>query len=252
MLTVLPTEAWIPQRRIHNHAFTTGPLASQPQQQDDHVTGEQELGERYLLTSEQHTSSGKSTIYTGYRKCDQTGQPAGDAVAIKVSDNTDALTREIQNFQIVGDEFFVETHEYMEPADDVECDILHEGNGALVMELGAQDLKGYLDQNGPLQGEELRSVAGRCVECIETLHNNGMVWTEMKSENFILQECGTIKGIDLESAGTYLPFLRIASHWKWIVSPQEILICPVSKNTQSQSAKTPSTTVPKHAHRSLR
>ena len=199
-------DAWMATMRPlpTSKSWSATPLPSSHLQEDIMTGQQQHLGKRYLLTSEQHTSSGKSTIYKGYKKCDETGQPTGDAVAIKVSGNTQAFVREARNFHIVDDELFVETHEYIEPLDDDEeheCDILHQGNGALVMELGSQDLKGYLNQNGPLVGEELRSVARRCVECVENLHRNGMVWTEMKSENFIRQECGTVKGIDLESAG---------------------------------------------------
>lgn len=218
--TSVATPAFVRRgRTLHSQAtphessgtsYTTTTTTTTQQEGGPSPTTGEELAERYLLCSdEQQTSSGKSTIYKGYPKCQDTGEPIGEAVVIKVSDNTEALEREHENYKIVHDDLFVETHEYIEPIDGdadngvsiEECDILHQGNGALVMELGAQDLKGYLEQNGPLTGQELQAVARRCVACIENLHENGMVWTEMKSENFIRQECGTIKGIDLESAG---------------------------------------------------
>jgi len=147
------------------------------------------------------STSGKSHLFKAYKKCKKTGTPKGDQLVIKVSDNHDALYRESQNYdKLAASEKFVAMHDFIAPDDDVECSILQDDKGALVMECGSQDLKSYVDHQGALQGRELQQVAKAAVECLQAMHENGYVWTELKSENLIRLECGTVKGIDVESA----------------------------------------------------
>ena len=68
------------------------------------------------------------------------------------------------------------------------------------MERGALDLKRYVALNGALSGKEMRDAAAAAAQCLQAVHNSGLVWTDMKTENFIVTEEGQVKGIDLESA----------------------------------------------------
>ncbi|KAG7370252.1 serine/threonine protein kinase [Nitzschia inconspicua] len=78
------------------------------------------------------------------------------------------------------------------------------GQAALVMELGSQDLKSYIEKNGPLAGETLRQAVVQTARIVKAYHAQKMVWTELKSTNFVIQPKGamdfTLKAIDLESA----------------------------------------------------
>ncbi|KAG7344850.1 serine/threonine kinase [Nitzschia inconspicua] len=78
------------------------------------------------------------------------------------------------------------------------------GQAALVMELGSQDLKSYIEKNGPLTGETLRQAVVQTARTVKAYHAQEMVWTELKSTNFVIQPKGamnfSLKAIDLESA----------------------------------------------------
>lgn len=74
---------------------------------------------------------------------------------------------------------------------------------ALVMERGSEDLKTYLANKragGGLSGKELREACSAAAQCIQAAHNSRLVWTDMKTENFVVTQSGEFKGIDLESA----------------------------------------------------
>jgi serine/threonine protein kinase len=64
-------------------------------------------------------------------------------------------------------------------------------------------LKRYIQMNGPLQGKDLRDAASSAAQCLQAVHQSGLVWTDMKTENFVVTAGGDVKGIDLESA---MPF----------------------------------------------
>jgi serine/threonine protein kinase len=68
------------------------------------------------------------------------------------------------------------------------------------MERGVVDLKRYIAMNGKLEGKELRDAAAAAVQCIQAVHGSGLVWTDLKTENFVVTGTGQFKGIDLESA----------------------------------------------------
>jgi len=99
----------------------------------------------------------------------------------------------------------------------------------LILEAGWIDVKTYLRRNSkPASGfsplsffslirnkntdgqglpkRALRDAAAAAAECIQALHISGLVWTDCKTENFVLvkqdekEEMGQVKGIDLESA----------------------------------------------------
>jgi hypothetical protein len=110
---------------------------------------------------------------------------------------------------------FVEVHDYMPQADPSCPDLKH--HAALVMEKGGQDLQSHILRNGRLKGKELQDAAKVAITCVGAIHENKMVWTEIKTSNFVTTadadtttgqgrpkktsgKDSTIKGIDLESA----------------------------------------------------
>lgn len=88
---------------------------------------------------------------------------------------------------------------------------------ALVIESGVYDLKALLSaRNGqPIRGRALRDAASAAGQCIQAVHSSNLVWTDLKTENFIVVNNNNfnkevndskgsmglpgVKGIDLES-----------------------------------------------------
>lgn len=169
---------------------------------------------KYLLAEDPRQSPSKrSKIYTAYQTDDR-GVPRGKALAIKVSPNQAALEQENRNYQQVAGgfsrwkDYFIRRFEFL-PKAGTTPQLL--GKGALVMELGKEDLKEHLERQGKgLEGRELRDAAKAAAKCVEAVHACGLVWTDLKTENFLYVEDSengiVFKGIDLESArkkGTY-------------------------------------------------
>jgi serine/threonine protein kinase len=168
----------------------------------EQLTGEV-IGDKWLLSDDsKESTSGKSDIYKAFRR-DVNGNPQGDPVIIKISPNTEALERESQNYDIIGDNnkstLFVELLDYLPEADPTTAKF--QDKSAIVMERGIQDLRSFIQENGPLEGKQLQQTAENTARCVEAVHDSNMVWTEIKAENFVVAEDGTsVKGIDLESA----------------------------------------------------
>ena len=214
-------------------------------QQDDTATI---LGDKYILKDEGTVSpSGKSTLVKATTI--KRNEPSGESdysspqshlhhdaeterqrVLIKFSENIQALKREADNYERVASsstnsrDLFVRVHDFYEPHDDTRR---HHGDGydngqesvgrqaALVMERGSQDLRDYLKQHGPLRGDALRKAVVSTAHTLKAYHDQDMVWTELKSRNFVVVgnenkqshnsnsndlDGKSIKAIDLESA----------------------------------------------------
>jgi len=92
-------------------------------------------------------------------------------------------------------------YEYLDPEDLETTAPKFQNQCAVVMERGETDLKRYLNENGPFSGKGLRNAACAAAECVQAVHQCGMVWTDLKSENFVvLPGSNEVRGIDLESA----------------------------------------------------
>jgi serine/threonine protein kinase len=155
---------------------------------------------KYVLREQPFTSSGKSKIYLGYRTTD-TGNPTGNTLAIKVSPSFEALSRENKNYDKVASglfqgrfvkkiEFVPELNSFVQSAFDTQC--------ALVMEAGEKNLKDVVAAQRGLTGNALKVAAKAAAECIQGIHSSGLVWTDLKTSNFVQVDSG-VKGVDLES-----------------------------------------------------
>ncbi|KAL7580830.1 hypothetical protein ACA910_001105 [Epithemia clementina (nom. ined.)] len=158
---------------------------------------------QYLLAARpQKSTSGKSKIYKAYRANDD-GLPEGDAVTVKISANWEALEREAANYNRITKEGvtrgqFVTLYDYLPTASIITKKFSTQS--AIVVERGTVDLKKYININGALEGKELRDAAAAAAQCLQAVHNSGLVWTDLKTENFVVTADGQVKGIDLESA----------------------------------------------------
>jgi len=146
-------------------------------------------------------------------------EPQAEAVAMKVSTNCEALKRENANYdRIISKGYadrFVTKHEFIDKWGGPH---FPQRACALVLEAGRQDLKSVLfsrrtrqgqDQGGGLDGPAMRAAALAAARCVEAMHRAGLVWTDLKPENFVATtdslgcdgDCPlVVKGIDLESA----------------------------------------------------
>lgn len=158
---------------------------------------------QYLLSGRpQKSTSGKSNIFKAYR-ADENGLPVGEPVLVKISSNWEAIQREYDNYKKITQSGmargqFVKLLDYLPVASTVTKKF--RSQSALVMERGIVDLKKYIAANGKLTGRDLRDAVAAAAQCLQAVHSSRLVWTDMKTENFVVAEDGTIKGIDLESA----------------------------------------------------
>lgn len=161
------------------------------------VLSDASLHSDYFIDGSALSTSGKAAIHSGYRKCPLTGERCGHPLIIKSSTNIQAVLRELENYRKVSNnDAFVQIWDSLIPKDS---QVYFATTAAIVMEKGECDLLDFLRDNGPMEGEKLREAATQVAKCVKVVHDSEMVWTEVKSENFVICS-GAIKGIDLESA----------------------------------------------------
>ncbi|KAL9189053.1 hypothetical protein ACHAXT_011543 [Thalassiosira profunda] len=158
---------------------------------------------KYLLAGEAVSSiNGRSYIQTAY-KSSPFGKPMGEPLAIKFSENTDAMKREFANYQKVASGLkrgsFIRRVDFLPEAGEEMPD-----KSALVMQRGVADVKAFMPKvGGRLEGELLVDCALTALKCVEALHGVRLVWNDLKTENFVVIEDTkggvSFRGIDLES-----------------------------------------------------
>jgi len=184
---------------------------SQPTEYEGLVLTEQTVGEgKYMLVNyPRRSTSGKSLIYTAFR-ADKEGLPTGKRVVVKLTPNENALQREYYNYKHVTTSGFLRG-KFAQCIDFYPiADTKHfTTQSALVIEGGLKDLKQLLNSRWGqgLTGQAMRDVAFAAGQCIQAMHTSNMVWTDLKTENFVIMEeedgnsgLKSVKGIDLESA----------------------------------------------------
>ena len=157
-----------------------------------------------------------------------TGFDGGDAskvqqLTIKLSSDYERLQLENSNYNKVQSGLFsgrfVKKIEYLESVSSNDRNL--DGKvSALVIESGQCDLKALLSarKGMPLRGRALRDAAVAAGQCIQAVHSSNAVWTDLKTENFVLVNSDVfkrevsdvnggmgmpgVKGIDLESVVT--------------------------------------------------
>ena len=172
----------------------------------------------YLLVGNLVRSSSKrSQIYYAY-KADKDGNPSGRRLITKLQTSDERLSRESKNYNRVfskarvlfaldgANSCYVRKVGYVQNKDlSSSTTGVPNGVSALILESGDQNLRAYLsERKSGLSGSDLRRAAYNIVRCIEAMHSSGLVWTDLKTENFVVMSSGngppSVKGIDLESA----------------------------------------------------
>lgn len=175
---------------------------------------------KYLVSgSYKLSTSGKSLIWKAYR-ANFRGEPTGDLITLKMSSDTDALRRESANYEklksnLVSRGAFVNKLDFLPDAKSNNRNE-YSKHSVLVMENGAYNLKEWMSisRGAGLRGKEMREVAVAAGQCIQAMHSCKLVWTDLKTENFVVvsnpevtsSSSSTappqlvVKGIDVESA----------------------------------------------------
>ena len=186
---------------------------------------------KYLLAGKPRQSSGRSAkIWTAYiADPDIPDVPAGfengdeskvQTLTVKLSPDVERLELESSNYSKVQSGLFsgrfVRKIDYIKYVSSNKRDL--DGKvSALVIESGQYDLKALLSarKGQPLRGRALRDAASSAGQCIQAVHSSNLVWTDLKTENFIVVNNDNfnkevsdskgsmglpgVKGIDLES-----------------------------------------------------
>lgn len=189
-------------------APTPAPVVRKATRQKLSLNGRTVGNGKYLLAGKAVTSSLKSLIFAGYR-ADDNGQPKGEQLTVKLSTNYEALERENRNYNKAATGVFpgafVNKLEFLTYADGKGFD----DYSALIIEAGRTDLRALLNERDGkgLEGRALRDAAAAAGLCIQAMHSSGLVWTDLKAENFVVvsdslgdDDLPGVKGIDLESA----------------------------------------------------
>lgn len=160
----------------------------------------------YLLSGKPTTtSSGRSKLWTAYVEDKKSGLPTGDALAIKISSHREGMERDNRAYKKVTNGF-LRKGEFCRQRDFVPSIEGSKNECALVMDLGKEDLREFIDRQQQEDGvapRDLRDAASAAAQCLDAIHAAKLVWTDLKSENFVVfdtEEHIVVKGIDLESA----------------------------------------------------
>mmetsp|Transcript_33665 Transcript_33665/g.62042 ORF Transcript_33665/g.62042 Transcript_33665/m.62042 type:complete len:531 (+) Transcript_33665:138-1730(+) len=187
---------------------------------------------KYLLAGKPTQSSGRAAkIWTAYLADPNSpdipaGFADGDASAvqqltIKLSPDFERLRLENDNYNKVQSGLFsgrfVKKMDYIQNISSSNR-ALDGKVSALAIESGQYDLKALLAarKGAPLRGRALRDAAASAGQCIQAVHSSNLVWTDLKTENFVvvrnsdnfnkevMDNKGSlglpgVKGIDLES-----------------------------------------------------
>ena len=145
--------------------------------------------------------------------------PDDELVIVKLSDNVEAMEREFKNFQklLSGQQkgHIIKCHDYFKLEEK------NEKKACLVLERGEEDLKqrrkrilGNGGSNNVIEDDELQAALLAAVKSLDTFHSSRLVWTDLKTENFVYVQgtsnvaentqgaasLSAFKAIDLESA----------------------------------------------------
>ncbi|KAL3936948.1 MAG: hypothetical protein SGBAC_007834 [Bacillariaceae sp.] len=166
---------------------------------------------KYVLVGKQiRSSSTRSQIYYAY-EADNDGLPKGPRLTVKISPTLERLKREDKNYNSVTRGLFsgqfVQKLAFLPRAGGDKS--IGQTSSALILQSGEGNLRTLLDARGKrgLSGTVMRQAAVAIAQCIQAIHSSGLVWTDLKAENFVVLsdsleklDSGGVKGIDLESA----------------------------------------------------
>ncbi|KAL3934828.1 MAG: hypothetical protein SGBAC_009534, partial [Bacillariaceae sp.] len=195
--------------RTTTSAETTSPTLSSSASSSSSLWGTILLGQ-FLVDTQVRIGSTKCELFQCHHVSDVVDKK--HPLMIKLSTNIPQMILEHRIYKdlfarlsLDQQQLFVRVYDWI-PASD-----LTEGRVGFVMEAGLENLRGIVWRNGPMTGLTLQQAMKRLLQTIHALHQLGVVWTEVKAENFVVMPNGNIKAIDLESVAAKGEFLRCYS-----------------------------------------
>lgn len=187
------------------HAFSVDDPESQPPPIS--LVGQTVLS-KFIVTEQIRVGSTKSELFKCFHIFDQQNQQY--PLAIKLSENKEQMELEhrihldlAQRLLPEQTELFVKVYDWIPPSPQTS------DRAGFVMECGLENLRGYIWRHGPYRGDKLKEAMRTVIRIVDTLHQLGTIWTEVKAENLLVFPItGQIKAIDLESVAAHGECLR--------------------------------------------
>lgn len=161
----------------------------------------------YLIDRQVPCGSEKIQLFEAFHVMDRAKE---NPMIVKLSQNIGSIQVEYEVYRTIHSQLRQDERDcFVQIYDRIDEPHCVPGQSALVMEKGEENLRTHLQRLGRFQGSDLRSAMEKVIRIVDALHDKGMVWTEIKPENFVVQRDGTIKGIDLESVIYHQNFLQM-------------------------------------------
>lgn len=192
----------VPKKSYGDRTKQKGLQAPKTEPSKLELTGKSFCNGKYLLAGKAKKSVTGRCLILGAYQADGSSNPSGKPLVIKLSDNGKAMKKEHTIYKKVASGVnrgvIVKCHGYIPDVKE------RPGKSALILERGVRDLKEHRRWHG-LNGDELKEALHSINQVMESFHGARMVWTDMKTENFVIVEDETsgesfVKAIDLESA----------------------------------------------------
>lgn len=196
-----------PFRQRHPRPSQAQPRAPPPESQSPgSLVGQVILDGKYVLTKRIPVASPKCQIYEAFPMVEGRVQERKPFI-VKLSTLIDeGIDQELANYRRILGSGTISSKQraqqlFVKVYDAIPASPWTHHQAGLVMEKGTQNLRSFIRKHGPYQGDALRYAMRRVIECVDVLHSQNLVWTELKPENFIVTDAKgiKIKGIDLES-----------------------------------------------------
>jgi hypothetical protein len=192
-------------------------------------------GSGYLLTELLPVASAKKCqIYQAFRadthpEMMDNEHPFFNPLVCKLSANLQGMYWESEAYRLLDERLNPEERQaFVEVYDAIPATDSTQERAGLIMEKGLENLRFQIRNKGAYRGETLRQSMQTVIFIVHTLHSHGLVWTELKAENFVMTNTTLskhsaadgfneeqsmfffgIKGIDLESVIPAHDWLRV-------------------------------------------
>jgi len=179
-------------QREHDHQHYHQQQQQQAQQQQHTTSVWQDLESRFVM-EEYVGVSEKCRVYSARLRNPSSGP--NEECIIKISNLHALMYKEAENYKSLKDDSkFIKMYEYHEARSETDV-------SAIIMEKGHTDIYKWMQTHGTFKGRGLQEVALQVAGILRHLHvDQGLVWCELKSGNFVLTETDGFKAIDVESA----------------------------------------------------
>jgi serine/threonine protein kinase len=179
-------------------------------------------------------SAKKCQIYEAFREGTpievmDSEHPYFNPLVCKLSANLQGMEWESQAYQLLDSRLSPqERNGFVKVYDAIPPSPLTQQRAGLIMEKGLDNLRFQIRNKGAYRGEKLRQAMQTVIYIVHVLHSHGLVWTELKAENFVMTNTTSsenpadpdssssngmfffgIKGIDLESVISTNDWLRV-------------------------------------------